>query len=214
MTYSQLLKIINRTELSAEQLAPAFGVSNMTIRRWREKPGSHEVPKAYERLLVEAVRQMVIDGRLSAEEPEVSELLAASSENSVQAALKGMGVSDGDLQSKGNQSDRLVRFLQCIGFSDRHRCNVDQSTERIAGFKKLGSDWKSVISVLTGVIRSRRISPVDKIVAYGALFYLLCPLDLIPDHIPIFGLTDDFAVLTVAAGFYLKRGSESSNESR
>jgi len=34
-----------------------------------------------------------------------------------------------------------------------------------------------------------------KVVMVGALVYLLLPLDIIPDYIPIVGVLDDFAVL-------------------
>ena len=38
--------------------------------------------------------------------------------------------------------------------------------------------------------------PWNTIVAAGAgLLYLVCPIDLIPDFIPLIGLVDDFAVL-------------------
>src|ERR1700733_4954507 len=116
MTFSQMLKIIRSTDLSAEQLAPELGVSNMTIRRWRKEDPNKEVPKAYERLLVEGVQQMVIDEKLSAESPAVAELLSTSSSNSIQAALKGMGASEADLGGAGSHQDRLVRFLHTIGF--------------------------------------------------------------------------------------------------
>jgi uncharacterized membrane protein YkvA (DUF1232 family) len=42
-------------------------------------------------------------------------------------------------------------------------------------------------------------------VAYGALYYLLCPLDLIPDNVPVFGLMDDYCVLGLAASHYAKK---------
>ena len=39
--------------------------------------------------------------------------------------------------------------------------------------------------------------PWNTIVAAGAgLLYLVCPIDLIPDFIPVIGLVDDLAVLT------------------
>src|ERR1700722_13933170 len=118
MKYSQLLNLIENTELSAEHLAPILGVSNMTIRRWAKQDPDDTVPKAYERLLTDGVQQMVIDGTLSVENPAVAELLRGSSANSIQAALKGMGVSTGDLTSEGDHQDRLLRFLQCVGFSE------------------------------------------------------------------------------------------------
>jgi len=48
-------------------------------------------------------------------------------------------------------------------------------------------------------VRSKKIGLMGKIIAYGSLFYLLDPLDLIPDNIIGFGLIDDFAILGIAA---------------
>jgi uncharacterized membrane protein YkvA (DUF1232 family) len=58
------------------------------------------------------------------------------------------------------------------------------------------------------VVKSSKLSHVDKLVAYGALFYLLTPMDLIPDHIPVLGLVDDFGVLGFALTYYTKRCPE------
>jgi uncharacterized membrane protein YkvA (DUF1232 family) len=55
------------------------------------------------------------------------------------------------------------------------------------------------------VLNSRDLHTFDKLVAYGALFYLLCPFDLIPDYVPVFGYMDDFIVLGFAVAYYVKR---------
>ena len=43
------------------------------------------------------------------------------------------------------------------------------------------------------------VPTLDKLVAFGALFYLIAPFDLIPDAIPLFGYVDDFIILGIAA---------------
>ena len=58
---------------------------------------------------------------------------------------------------------------------------------------------------LIQVVKSKELTTLDKLVAYGALFYLLTPFDLIPDNIPIFGLIDDYAILGIAIAYYMKR---------
>ena len=41
--------------------------------------------------------------------------------------------------------------------------------------------------------------------ALFAIIYFLSPIDLIPDHIPVFGLLDDYAVLGLAIAYYMRR---------
>ena len=38
----------------------------------------------------------------------------------------------------------------------------------------------------------------DKAIIYGALGYFILPIDLIPDYIPVIGLSDDFGALIYA----------------
>ncbi len=59
--------------------------------------------------------------------------------------------------------------------------------------------------MLTHAIRSKKLSLADKLVAYGGLFYLILPFDLIPDSIPVFGYVDDFGILGFASAYYFKR---------
>ena len=44
-------------------------------------------------------------------------------------------------------------------------------------------------------LQSDKVSTADKAIIIGALGYLISPLDVIPDAIPIVGLTDDLAVV-------------------
>ena len=46
---------------------------------------------------------------------------------------------------------------------------------------------------------------MDKLAAYGALFYLITTFDLIPDTIPVFGLLDDFAILGIVVAYYVQK---------
>ncbi len=49
--------------------------------------------------------------------------------------------------------------------------------------------------ILYYTLQSDKISIKDKAIIVGALGYLISPLDVIPDAIPIAGLGDDLAVL-------------------
>jgi uncharacterized membrane protein YkvA (DUF1232 family) len=72
----------------------------------------------------------------------------------------------------------------------------------------MGREWKKRITTLWKVVRSNKLTHFDKLVAYGALFYLLTPIDFIPDHIPVFGLMDDYLVLGIAVAYYAKNFKE------
>ena len=49
--------------------------------------------------------------------------------------------------------------------------------------------------ILYYTLQSSKVSKTDKAIIVGALGYMISPLDVIPDAIPIVGLTDDLAVL-------------------
>ena len=47
-------------------------------------------------------------------------------------------------------------------------------------------------------LQSGNLSLTDKAIIYGALGYFILPIDLIPDWIPVIGLSDDFGTLMYA----------------
>ena len=68
-----------------------------------------------------------------------------------------------------------------------------EKISRIA--KRAGSKLVYAALILFYTLQSDRISKTDKAIIIAALGYMISPLDVIPDAIPIAGLTDDFAVL-------------------
>ena len=68
-----------------------------------------------------------------------------------------------------------------------------EKISRIA--KRAGSKLVYAALILYYTLQSDRISKTDKAIIIGALGYMISPLDVIPDAIPIAGVTDDFAVL-------------------
>ena len=64
-----------------------------------------------------------------------------------------------------------------------------EKISRIA--KRAGSKLVYAALILYYTLQSDRISKTDKAIIIGALGYMISPLDVIPDAIPIAGLTDD-----------------------
>lgn len=61
--------------------------------------------------------------------------------------------------------------------------------------KRAGSKLVFAALILYYTLQSDKVSKTDKALIIGALGYLISPLDVIPDAIPIAGLTDDLGVL-------------------
>ena len=68
-----------------------------------------------------------------------------------------------------------------------------EKISRIA--KRAGAKLVYAALILYYTLQSDHVSKTDKAIIIGALGYMISPLDVIPDAIPIAGLTDDLAVL-------------------
>lgn len=68
-----------------------------------------------------------------------------------------------------------------------------EKISRIA--KRAGAKLVYAALILYYTLQSDRVSKKDKAMIIGALGYMISPLDVMPDAIPIVGLTDDLAVL-------------------
>ena len=68
--------------------------------------------------------------------------------------------------------------------------------EKIARIaKRAGAKLVYAALILYYTLQSDKISTTNKAMIIGALGYMISPLDVVPDAIPIAGLTDDLAVL-------------------
>lgn len=61
--------------------------------------------------------------------------------------------------------------------------------------KRAGAKLVYAALILYYTLQSENVSLKDKAIIIGALGYLISPLDVVPDAIPIAGLGDDMAVL-------------------
>ena len=68
-----------------------------------------------------------------------------------------------------------------------------EKISRIA--KRAGAKLVYAALILYYTLQRYHVSKTDKAIIIGALGYMISPLDVIPDAIPIAGLTDDLAVL-------------------
>jgi hypothetical protein len=71
--------------------------------------------------------------------------------------------------------------------------NFIEKIQRVA--KRAGVKLVYVALILYYLIESNRVSVKDKAIIIGALGYLISPIDIVPDAIPIAGLGDDMAVM-------------------
>jgi uncharacterized membrane protein YkvA (DUF1232 family) len=200
VTYTELFAAMNEAGLSPEAAADLFGVSNMTLRRWRERPGDERLPEKYERAFRPALERLAGEGRLSPQAADAA--IERRQGEDFRAALKRLGFPD-DVMAAGPADQRaLVEGLKKVGADPGHKDGVDRSEKRLVDFQRLGAQWKERVGGLMRVLRAGEIGPKDKVVAYGALFYLLTPIDLIPDSLAAIGFLDDFVMLGIALWFY------------
>lgn len=85
-----------------------------------------------------------------------------------------------------------------------------EKISRIA--KRAGSKLVYTALVLYYTLQSDKISVKDKAIIVGALGYLISPLDVVPDAIPIVGLGDDLAVLAYVLNKVLGKVSDDVKE--
>ena len=77
-----------------------------------------------------------------------------------------------------------------------NRFSASDFTEKISRIaKRAGAKLVYAALILYYTLQSDKVSTKEKAVIVGALGYMISPLDVVPDAIPIAGLTDDLAVL-------------------
>ncbi|MBI3565494.1 MAG: DUF1232 domain-containing protein [Elusimicrobia bacterium] len=204
MTYKQLLALLDTARVSPEKAAAELGVSGMTLRRWRGKPAAAELPELYRRAFEPTVRRLVGEGLLHPEDPAVMAALAAPEEHFSKSVM-AMGITHDILEQADKHQNTIFVGLARLGQDEKRQAQVKASGRMLARFKEMGEDWRKRLEDLDAAVRSTELPAIDKLVAFGALFYLITPFDLVPDAIPVFGLIDDFILAGVAALYYRKK---------
>jgi uncharacterized membrane protein YkvA (DUF1232 family) len=205
MKYSQMFSVMQEAELSSETLGSRMGISGMTLRRWRKESGNRELPRLYSRALEEVICELATEGKLKRESPMVQTAIAQSRRASFATIAAHLGIRPEQVTTGQFSEQMMIDSLSQIGKTVERQDEVEQNTVKISSFKSWGEEWRQRISSLMRVLKSKELHAFDKFVAYGALFYLVTPIDLIPDQIPVFGFMDDFVILGFAAAYYAKR---------
>jgi uncharacterized membrane protein YkvA (DUF1232 family) len=203
MKYAQLTGLLQESGLSPEDLAPYLHVSNMTYRRWLKQDPEADVPGEYGRAIAGGVYRLVEDRKLSLESDRVASFLAENLPEFFGAVAGRLGFDDKNA-ANSSQQENIVQALAQMGANARIQNGVDNAHGKIANFIRLGEAWKSRVLCLIDIVKSQHPDSINKWVAYGALFYLMTPLDLIPDSIPVAGYIDDFGILGYAMAYYGK----------
>jgi uncharacterized membrane protein YkvA (DUF1232 family) len=204
MRYRQLLHLLDKVEISPEAAAAELGVSGMTLRRWRSKPADEELPEIYRRAFEPMLKRLIGAGRIHPEDPDAAAALAGPDDH-FQKSLAGFGITHEILRKDAKDSGKVASGLARIGEDPHRQSQVLDSGRMLKRFQAMSAEWKSRIADLTLVLKSDEVTRLDKLVAFGALFYLITPFDLIPDAIPVFGLVDDFIILGIAVLYYRRR---------
>ena len=202
MLYSHLLDLMHEGKLSPEEMGKYIGISGMTVRRWCDKPKKTDLPVIYQPALRDVCYRLIAEGVIAADSRAAQNIFKFNHSHQYDAAMKHLGLTS-PLTTE-NSDDQWLSGLSQIGAQADLRAQVDSNEVRFSSFKSMGLEWASRIGYLMTIIRSKKFNSIDKLVAYGALFYLLTPIDFIPDHVPFVGLLDDFGVLGMAVAYYTK----------
>lgn len=65
-------------------------------------------------------------------------------------------------------------------------------------FANIGKKTTWYVLILYYTLKSDEVSVKDKSIILGALGYLILPVDIIPDAIPLLGFTDDASAINMA----------------
>ncbi len=204
MKISVLEKLCDETGFSAELLGKRFEMSGMTIRRLLAASPKAAIPVRHNQNILNGVHRLIAEKRLSADSPAAREVFRSVRPASFDAAIAELGISDIGMDS-GTYREQVGIVLREIGGSAEHQRAVSHGEAALSRFKALGAEWAQRIKLLWDTVASKKIKASEKLVAFGALFYVVEPFDMVPDGIPVFGLLDDFGMLGYATMHYTKK---------
>jgi uncharacterized membrane protein YkvA (DUF1232 family) len=171
---AELAAYLAEHQLSPEKVAKRVKISNMTIRRLLQKPGSTALTERY---------RFLLNLELAGQAQTRNEPLKAEQ-------LSGLLPFINELQRTGRRQGSLLKLRREI----KRKFSED-------GFS--GIFCRDLISDLSAVASSRTLPRITCYLALGALAYFVNPFDFIPDAMIGVGYLDDFAVLSLVHDFIL-----------
>jgi uncharacterized membrane protein YkvA (DUF1232 family) len=199
---------LTEAALSPEQFGRRMEVSGMTLRRFLKRPDGEEIPEAYAYLFRQGVYRLIIEGLLPARSKAAKVVVSERPSLSFDAAIRGLGFRRDAMALGASHEDKVLIGLTEIGADVERQGEVRQSGKTLSRFRALGREWAHRVNTLRKVIASRKLTQLEKLSAYGALFYLITTFDLIPDTIPVFGMLDDFSILGIVVAYYVHKFPE------
>lgn len=206
MKGEEIRNLLSETGISAETFALKLELSGMSVRRWVRAAGSH-IPARYHALIVRAVCQLVEQDSIDASLPAVRRILDQQDDTSFRVALRQLDVAMPTSKRRSPKEQKqfsatILTTLFQIGSKPEHQTGSTRLNRQTQQFRRIDKQWAGLITPLINVIKARKSNSFSKAIAFGALFYLITIIDLIPDTIPALGLLDDFSILTIAVEHY------------
>jgi len=201
-SYGDLTRVRTAVNLSPEALAPYFGVTNMTLRRWAaERDLSKPVPDRHTPAIRNGLFRLYGEGKLSLQDSAVGPLLEQMQPLYFGTILNSLGVDIHKLDAKDFRKS-AVRFLKMVAKEFVKNNSPSRLREQVKAMRVKTRDFAREITFLLRIVEGKVDAPQKAVfVAIGALVYLVVPFDLIPDSLPGIGLLDDFALLSVAVAY-------------
>lgn len=131
------------------------------------------------------------------------DLLAPSSVEKVQDLIDSYGAYDFNVKEFvfDDKNDNVIKHeaIKLMNKFSKKKKAKDINQDKLFSMNKgpVKKVWTQVLS-LWNVLSDPKVDMSVKAVAVGALIYLISPLDVVPDFIPMAGLADDVGVIMYA----------------
>jgi uncharacterized membrane protein YkvA (DUF1232 family) len=130
------------------------------------------------------------------------DLLSLESASKMQELINKYGAQEFDVRDffTENRTDQdiLDESLDMLNdFSKGDVKDIDESMLMKMNKGPIKKVWDQVMRLWT-VVKDPKTDKAMRVIGVGALLYLISPLDVIPDFVPMLGLTDDVGVIAYA----------------